>query len=124
MLGAIGLLTFVSAVAIAVTIIVSIHNGNDAPRNGPHGVKLTAAESSGRSLFARTCANCHTLAAVNAVGRIGPNLDVLKPNKLLVLYAISQGFAGTAAQGQMPAGIYSGRDANEVASFVAAVAGR
>jgi mono/diheme cytochrome c family protein len=121
MLGAIGLLTFVSAAAIAVAIIVSYHNGRDAPRNGPHGIHLTADEATGRALFAKTCATCHTLAAVNAVARIGPDLDVLRPQKALVLYALANGFAGPG--GQMPADLYSGQDANDIASFVAAVAG-
>jgi mono/diheme cytochrome c family protein len=122
MFGAIGLLTLVSALAIVAAILVSIHNARDAPRNGPHGIKLTADEATGRQLFARTCATCHTLAAVNAVARIGPDLDVLRPTKGLVLYALANGFAGH--NGQMPAGLYTGRDANDIASFVAAVAGR
>lgn len=121
MLGAIGLLTLVSAAAIAVAIIIAVHNGRDAPRTGPHGIKLTADEATGRQLFARTCATCHTLAAVNAVGRIGPDLDVLHPPKTLVLYALSHGFSGPG--GQMPSGLYTGQDANDIASFVAAVAG-
>jgi cytochrome c553 len=122
MLGAIGLLTLVSAAAISVAIIIAIHNGRDAPRNGPHGIHLTADEATGRQLFARTCATCHTLHAVNAVARIGPDLDVLRPQKALVLYALANGFSGPG--GQMPTDLYSGRDANDIASFVAAVAGR
>jgi mono/diheme cytochrome c family protein len=121
MIGAISLLTVVSALAIAAAIIVSIHNANDAPRNGPSGIKLTADEGTGRELFARTCATCHTLAAVNAVARIGPDLDVLRPPKSLVLYAIKNGFSGPG--GQMPSGLYTGQDASDIASFVAAVAG-
>jgi hypothetical protein len=39
-----------------------------------------------------------------------------------VLYAINNGFA--AGLGQMPAGLYSGQDATDIAQFVAAVAGR
>jgi mono/diheme cytochrome c family protein len=122
MLGAIALLTVVSALAIFAAIYFSIRNGQDAPRNGPGGVHLTADEATGRGFFAHTCATCHTLAAVNAVGRIGPDLDVLKPQRALVLYAIQHGFAGPG--GQMPAGLYTGKDASDIASFVAAVAGR
>jgi mono/diheme cytochrome c family protein len=122
MLGAIGLLGLVSALAIAAAIIVSIHNARDAPRNGPHGIKLTADEATGRELFAKTCATCHTLKAVNAVARIGPDLDVLRPTKSLVLYALANGFSGPG--GQMPAGLYTGKDANDIAEFVSTVAGR
>jgi mono/diheme cytochrome c family protein len=121
MFGAILLLTVVSALAIAVAIAVSIHNGRDAPRSGPAGIKLTADEATGRELFAKTCATCHTLSAVNAVARIGPDLDVLRPSKALVLYALQNGFSGTG--GQMPADLYSGTDANDIASFVSTVAG-
>jgi mono/diheme cytochrome c family protein len=121
MLGVLALLFAVSALAIAAAIIVSIHDGQAVPKDGPGGVHLTADEVTGRGLFAHTCATCHTLAAVNAVARIGPDLDVLKPQRALVLYAIQHGFAGPG--GQMPSGLYTGQDASDIASFVAAVAG-
>jgi mono/diheme cytochrome c family protein len=117
----------VFAFAIAVPIIISIHSGNDKPREAPGGVKLTAAEATGRGLFARTCATCHTLGAVNAVGHVGPDLDVLVgslPQTSRVAYveaAINSGFAGI---GQMPAGLYAGTDETDIAQFVAAVAGK
>jgi cytochrome c551/c552 len=39
--------------------------------------RSTSAVERGRSLFARMgCGNCHRLAAANAKGEIGPNLDV------------------------------------------------
>jgi mono/diheme cytochrome c family protein len=116
------LMTVVFAFSISAAIIVSIHNARDAPRNGPDGIKLTADEATGRALFAKTCATCHTLAAVNAVARIGPDLDVLRPSKEKVLYALAHGFSGPG--GQMPIGLYAGKDASDIASFVAAVAGR
>jgi hypothetical protein len=108
--------------ALAVTIAVAVANGQDKARVGPAGITLTRNEADGRLLFARTCAFCHTLAADAAVGHIGPNLDVLLPNAALVEYAIQHGFA--RGNGQMPAGIYSGQQATDVAQFVAAVAGR
>ncbi len=55
------------------------------------------------------------------MGRIGPNLDDLQPPASLVLYAIQNGFA--QGRGQMPAGLYSGKDAQDMAGFVGAVAG-
>jgi mono/diheme cytochrome c family protein len=122
MLGAITVLTVVTALAVVAAILVSIHNARDAPRNGPHGIKLTADEAIGRELFAKTCSTCHTLAAANAVARVGPDLDGVRPSKALVLYALQNGFAGS--YGQMPAGLYTGRDANDIASFVSTVAGR
>ena len=104
--------------------------------NGAHkasvavgGVHLNAEQQKGRELFAHSCAVCHTLAAVKAVGRIGPNLDVrvgddistAAGRKALVLSAIAEGRA--RGLGQMPALLYQGKEAEEVASFVAAVAG-
>lgn len=93
------------------------------------GLRLTAEQQKGRELFARTCAVCHTLAATNAVGRVGPNLDVRVGDdistpagrKALVLSAIAEGRA--RGLGQMPALLYQGKEAEELASFVAAVAG-
>ena len=58
-------------------------------------------------MFAKYCATCHTLAASNAVGKVGPNLDMLHPPKGLILDAIKNGRA--RGQGQMPAGLVDGR---------------
>ena len=72
-------------------------------------------------MFAANCATCHTLKASNAVGKVGPNLDELHPPKALILDAIANGRA--RGQGQMPAGLVDGQDAQDVAAYVAAVAG-
>jgi mono/diheme cytochrome c family protein len=88
----------------------------------PGGVKLTAADERGREVFAQRCSTCHTLRAANAVGKVGPNLDQLRPPKALILDAIKNGRA--RGQGQMPAGLVDGQDAQDVADFVAKVAGR
>jgi cytochrome c551 len=93
------------------------------------GVTLNADQQKGRELFAHTCVVCHTLAAVGSVGRIGPNLDVRvgddistpEGRRALVLSAILEGRA--RGNGNMPALLYQGKEAEDVASFVAAVAG-
>lgn len=92
------------------------------------GVHLNADQVKGRELFAHTCVFCHTLAAVNSVGRTGPNLDVLvggipsqAARRALVLNTILEGRA--IGKGNMPALLYQGKEAEDVASFVAAVAG-
>jgi mono/diheme cytochrome c family protein len=87
----------------------------------PGGVKLTAADERGRAVFAERCATCHTLAAANAVGKVGPNLDQLRPPKALIADAIKKGRA--RGQGQMPANLVDGQQAQEVSDFVAKVAG-
>jgi len=112
----------VAAFGLAVPIAVAVANGHDKARQGPSGITLTSAEATGRELFARSCATCHTLAAAAAVGHVGPNLDLLRPPAALVLNAIEIGRA--RGNGNMPAGIYVGQQAADVAQFVAAVAGR
>jgi len=107
---------------VAVPLAIGVVNGNDHAKSAPGGVDLTAAQVSGRATFAKYCATCHTLRASNAVGKVGPNLDILHPPKALVLNAIAEGRA--RGNGQMPAGLVNGQDAQDVAAYVAASAGR
>jgi mono/diheme cytochrome c family protein len=117
------------AFGLIVPALVLAFNAEHKASVAVGGLHLTAEQQKGRELFARACAVCHTLAAVNAVGRIGPNLDVRVGDdistpagrKALVLSAISEGRA--RGLGQMPALLYQGKEAEEVANFVAAVAG-
>jgi cytochrome c551 len=119
----VGVIVLLLGVLVPALVIAS---AKDA-KNAPGGVKLNAAEESGRDIFAQRCATCHTLAAANAVGKVGPNLDQLvggldpKGQKAFILNAIQQGRA--QGRGQMPAGLVDGQDAQNVAAFVAAVAG-
>jgi cytochrome c551 len=117
------------AVGLAVPALVLAFNGANKASVAVGGLHLNASEQTGRDLFARSCAVCHTLAAVKSVGRIGPNLDVRvgdqistpSGRKALVSNAIAEGRA--RGLGQMPAMLYQGREAQQVADFVAAVAG-
>lgn len=106
---------------IGIPAAVMASNG-DADRQASGGVDLTKAQAEGRRLFTYNCGTCHTLAAASTSGRVGPNLDQLRPPKALVLDAILNGRA--RGQGQMPAGLLVGREAEKVAEFVATVAGR
>jgi mono/diheme cytochrome c family protein len=112
----------VVGLGLAVPLAIGVVNGNDHAENAPGGVDLSASQAAGRSVFAKYCATCHTLKASNAVGKVGPNLDVLHPPKGLILDAIANGRA--RGQGQMPAGLVDGEDAQDVAAYVAAAAGR
>jgi cytochrome c551 len=93
------------------------------------GVHLNADQVEGRELFSQKCVACHTLAAVKSVGHIGPNLDVRigreipteAARRAIVLNTILEGKA--EGKGNMPAGLFVGKEAEDVASFVAAVAG-
>jgi cytochrome c551 len=118
---------------VALPLVLLI--GNHASANGQvGGYKLTAAEKSGRELFGQHCAVCHTLAAANAIGKVGPNLDVIKPSESLVLHTIQFGClqdppsptapTNCLGEGNMPALIIAGQEADDVAKFVAQVAGR
>jgi mono/diheme cytochrome c family protein len=121
-------------VGFGVAIPVALLTGNHANANAQiGGIKLTAAEKRGRELFGQYCAVCHTLAAANADGKVGPNLDQLKPPESLVLRTINNGClqnaGGNSPQaclgyGNMPSAIVQGKDAQDVAAFVAKVAGK
>jgi mono/diheme cytochrome c family protein len=114
---------------LAVPAIVLAFNGDHKASVAVGGVRLNAGEQKGRELFEHTCGVCHTLAATKSVGQIGPNLDIrvgadistAAGRKALVLNAIEEGRA--RGLGQMPALLYQGKEAKDVANFVAAVAG-
>jgi len=117
------------AFGLAVPAIVLAFNGEHKASVAVGGVHLNAGEQKGRELFEHTCGVCHTLAATKSVGQIGPNLDTrvgadistVAGRKALVLNAIEEGRA--RGLGQMPALLYQGKEARDVANFVAAVAG-
>lgn len=98
------------------------------------GMKLSPAEKRGRVLFGQHCGVCHTLHAANTVGKVGPNLDMLRPPESLVLHTITYGCVqnptssndpqACLGQGTMPANVVQGKDAQDVAAFVGKVAGK
>lgn len=119
----------VFAFGLAIPALVLAQNGADKASVASGGVKLNAAQQHGRYLFGQSCALCHTLAGAKSNGMIGPDLDKRLGSQIpteagrreLVLNAIAEGRA--RGLGQMPAMLYQGKDAEDVASFVAAVAG-
>lgn len=117
-------LTLVVMVAFGAGIPVAViaANQDNQSKQAPGGVELTAAQQAGRQVFAKNCSTCHTLKSANAVGRVGPNLDVIPVPVKLTIDAIKNGRA--RGMGQMPAGLVDGKDAKDVASYVAATAGR
>ena len=74
--------------------------------------------SAAETLFVRNCAACHRLAAANASGSVGADLDQVKPNEAAVLKAIVEG------PGNMPPNLLKSTDAQAVARYVARVAGQ
>ena len=89
----------------------------------------------GKELFKQGCGSCHTLADAGTTGTIGPNLDyaflqsrkdglgedtILQVVRDQMAYAVTT--PSTGAPG-MPRDIFTGQDADDVATDVASVAG-
>ena len=97
--------------------------------------KGTGDKANGKELFTAKCGTCHTLADAGTTGTIGPNLDdafaesrrnglgestFVQVVRDQIAYAIEE--TSTGAPG-MPADLVTGQDADDVASYVASVAG-
>ena len=95
---------------------------------GTGGKAVGGDAGHGKQLFNQKCAGCHTLADAGAQGKVGPSLDdAFAPDR-------KQGFKDSSirdlvldqirfAQGKMPPMLVKGQDAQDVAGYVAAVAG-
>jgi mono/diheme cytochrome c family protein len=112
-------------VALGVAVPAAVIAGRGEATGGTSALRAaepTPQQEMGKELFIQNCKSCHTLAAVQAHGVIGPNLDELGGlDKQRVLNAIKRGGTGG---GRMPPGLLEGEDADAVASYVAEVAGR
>ena len=95
----------------------------------------TGDRTKGKELFVQKCGSCHTLADAGTTGQIGPNLDyaflesrrnglgestIVQVVRGQIAYPIEN--TSTGAPG-MPANLVEGQDADDVASYVASVAG-
>jgi mono/diheme cytochrome c family protein len=103
---------------------------NDVKQPGVAIKGVPAQYEVGAKLFVERCSGCHTLGIVGAEGgalvvkdreRVdGPNFNVRKEDRASVLYAIRNGgFSGAI----MPQDIVVGKEANQVADFLAKYAG-
>ena len=86
--------------------------------------------SHGKRLFVSKCGSCHKLADAGTSGTIGPDLDgaFAGPRKQgfkdsTIRQVVYDQIYHAAPGGVMPAKIVTGVDANDVASYVASVAG-
>jgi len=53
--------------------------------------KMPGNPSAGRSIFVSTCGVCHTLAAADTAGVVGPNLDRVRLTRPLIVRAVTSG---------------------------------
>jgi mono/diheme cytochrome c family protein len=108
-------------IAIPAVVIASNHQG-EGGTPALAGKEAKGDVAAGKTLFRQTCASCHSLAAVNARGVTGPNLDQIgQVTPQRVRNAIKIGGTG---QGRMPQNLLQGKNAQDVAAFVSSVAGR
>jgi mono/diheme cytochrome c family protein len=118
-----GIVAVLFAVVIPAWAISREGGGSASPQSVPADLQ------GGKDLFVTNCGSCHTLYKAGTDGIVGPNLDDLlappSPSppdpstiKPRVLSAVQNGL-----NGRMPKGILTGPQAEEVANFVAQVAG-
>jgi mono/diheme cytochrome c family protein len=115
-----GALTVVAAGAVACGSQGISHEISSQPANVQRGAQL----------FSERCSGCHTLSVAGTQGTTnnvrerertdGPNFNTRRESANNVLYAIRNGgFSGAI----MPENIVVGKDANDVAAFLAKYAG-
>lgn len=117
------MLLLYAGLGIAIPAAVIAARGQSVGGTGSlRSEEVSGTLEDGKQLFIQTCKSCHTLAAVGAHGVTGPNLDELGGvDKQRVLHAIKIGGTG---DGRMPPELLTGADADAVATYVEAVAGR
>jgi mono/diheme cytochrome c family protein len=108
-------LSFLASLALAAAGCGGDDDSGGSPDGGGSGE--STAQSGPAETFSSTCGGCHTLAAAEAEGQVGPNLDDAKPSADEVKQAIEQG------PGVMPENLLKGAEADEVAQYVADNAG-
>lgn len=117
------------AFGLGIPALVLAYNASTQSKGAPGGQELTAGQQDGRQSFAKNCATCHTLASANAVGKVGPSLDVIIPaiadEKARIAFIDDAVVNGRArGQGQMPKGLIDGTEQAQVSDFIATTAGR
>jgi cbb3-type cytochrome c oxidase subunit III len=104
---------------------------------GTGGVAEGGSTQSGKALFTASCARCHTLGAAGANGKIGPNLDEafaamrgpghdthFEESTIRQVVADQIKYPAQRDEGpNMPADLVKGSAVDDVAAYVASVAG-
>jgi mono/diheme cytochrome c family protein len=80
------------------TVVGTIPTETSGSNEELPALDLTGDAAAGADIWtANGCGGCHTLAAANSTGNIGPNLDDVQPSYELAVTRVTLG------QGQMPA---------------------
>jgi cbb3-type cytochrome c oxidase subunit III len=104
---------------------------------GTGGVAASGEKRNGEELFKAKCAGCHVLGAAGAIGKTGPNLDDafaavrasgrdthFEESTIRQVVADQIKYPAQRDVGpNMPANLVTGKDVDDVASYVASVAG-
>lgn len=91
------------------------------PANPPTSGDDGKDSTDGATLFGTLgCSGCHTLAAANASGTVGPNLDDAKPSKELVVDRVTNGKGGMPAFGNQ----LTDEQIDAIAEYVSSNAGK
>jgi cbb3-type cytochrome c oxidase subunit III len=104
---------------------------------GTGGVAKSGNAQSGKQLFTSKCAGCHTLGAAGANGKVGPNLDEafaamrgpghdthFEESTIRQVVADQIKYPAQRDEGvNMPANLVKGSAVDDVAAYVASVAG-
>ena len=103
------------ALAAVLLAFVAGCGGSDEDSSTP-----PASAGAGEQLFKDNCSSCHTLAAAGATGKVGPDLDQLKPGPDLVTSQVNTG------GGAMPSfkGKLTDDQIKQIADYVSSVAGK
>ncbi len=114
----------VCAATAAVVLTACGGSSSPSPSSAPSTTQSptntqSAVASEGKAVFVSNCAQCHTLAAAAANGKIGPNLDQLQPDAARVKTQVTNGGDGMPAFGD----VLTAAQIDAVSAYVAESAG-
>lgn len=105
------------ASVLLVAALVAPACGSSSSSSGTGGGGAEPDLANGKEIFTAKCGVCHELADAGTQGTLGPSLDQLRPSAERTVRQIKSG------GGAMPANLAEGQDAEDVAAYVASVAG-
>jgi mono/diheme cytochrome c family protein len=107
---ALGILT----IAMIVAVLLLAFGGDDSDPAPAGATADPNADQAAVASFQEACGECHTLSSAGTDGDVGPVLDDYAYDRERVLTTIANG-----VEGQMPAGLLNGAEAEAVADLVA-----